>query len=250
MKKTLCFLIVAAALVACEPVPSENNNPPIDTVAVLRPTTVDTTLGIDSVDHVVMGDTLGYEGDSLAIVDGDDGNNGDDGEKTGRYANPDIDLDAKSFTVTGHITIVSPYCGGAAPSNEVLENAKKPQAYAKQPILIRKGKTNALGTAMATRTTTDANGDFKVQLPAGDYCLVLAEKENARSNSFKATTTMVIDEKCDSKWLNKCDISFTVKDNNVSGLRLNLKKKCMLTTLSPCISYDGPLPSSAAPRGR
>ena len=248
MKKTLYFLFAAAILMACEPTTTDNQSILADSFAAqarLDSIKADSIFLNDLVDSVMPPPSY----DSIEGGNQNANGGGEIGEK-GRMANPNIDLNAKTFKVTGHITIVKPYCGGAAPSKEILAESRKAQPYAKQALLVRKGKTNALSTGLVTRAVTDANGDFSLQLPDGDYCIVLVEKENARAADFNANGYMVIDEKCDSKWLTQCEMSFTVANKNVSGLRLGLEKKCMLNTMSPCITYDGPLPPAAAPRGK
>lgn len=256
MKKAIYFFLVTITLFACTPTTNSENQsteavndsdnnvdvPPSsggDSISLN-----DIVESVDAVEGGVQEDPQGQE-DKVDAPKENSGNTG----RNGRMANPDIDLNAKTYTVSGHINIIGSYCGGAAPTPEVLKAAEKPQPYAKQSLLIRKGKTNVLGTSLATRTMTDANGDFSVMLPAGDYCLVLAEKENVRGENF-STTNMSIDQPCDDKWLKKCDINFTVTNTNVSGLRLNIQKACFLNTLSPCVTYTGPKPPAAAPRGK
>jgi hypothetical protein len=231
MKKTLYLFLFAAALAACNPpTTTTGNTTPEDSGKVVVTEPKDSTPVTDT--------TATVQPDSSTGPDG------------GRIPNPNGSFGKKTFAVTGHILIQGSYCGGAAPSKEMEEEARRPKPYAKQPLLIREGKANALGTAMVTRTTTDANGDFKVDLPAGSYCLVLAEKERTRDAGFYNLTYMQVDKPCDTRWLNTCDITFTVADRPVSGLRLTLQKKCFIESLSPCITYTGPKPGSAAPKGR
>jgi hypothetical protein len=243
MKKTLLFLCTALFLAAC------------------NPTTTTTTTGTDTtkVDSaaVVVQDTLPTPDTASTGAVVDDGTstntnntNTPDGATTGRQANPNIDLNAKRFKVTGRLLVLSPYCGGAAPTPDMLEKAKTAQPLANQSLVIRQGAVNGLGTPLVTRTMTDAQGNFSLDLTPGTYCIVLAEKENRRTAAFLATQYYEIDKKCDDKWLTSCDLTFTVADKPVSGLRLTFNRKCNINSFSPCINWGGPLPSSPAPRGK
>ncbi|MFN8397369.1 MAG: hypothetical protein U0176_22290 [Bacteroidia bacterium] len=248
MKKRLYLLLMAAGiLAAC--------NPPANTTVPGNSDSTSTALQdshplVDTVETVVADSSVRANPDPAGDPATDPGNNSNSNTSGGgRVANPNADLNAKRFAVTGRILLQTSYCGGAAPSDEILAEYEKPKPYGSQPLLIRSGKTNALGTAMVTRTTTAADGTFKLDLPAGTYCLVIAEKEGPRQPGFYQLETIAVDKACDNKWLNTCDISFTVADKPVSGLRLTLQKKCFIDQLSPCLSYSGPLPPSAAPRG-
>lgn len=246
MKKRLyLFLVAAGLLVACNP---PVNNPTTGTPADSNSTAQqDSQPAVDSLAVAV--DTAGS---GTTDPGTDPGTSTDPGASTdggGRKPNPNIELGGKTFAVTGRILLKSSYCGGAAPSDEILAEYEKPKPYGGQPLLIREGKSNTLGAAMVTRTTTAADGTFKLDLKPGTYCLVIAEKERARDAGFYKLEYVQVDKACDTKWLNTCDISFTVADKPVSGLRLTLEKKCFIDQLSPCLSYSGPLPPSAAPRG-
>lgn len=245
MKKALFLLCMAVGLAACTPTTPSNSDADstkVDSTAIV---VQDSTPAVDSAaapaDPVV----------DAATTTEPATNNGQvkPTENTGRQANPNVDLNAKRFKVTGHFLVQGSYCGGAAPTPEMEAAAREPKPMSNQAFLIRKGNTNALGTDLVTRVRTDASGNFSVELTPGTYCMVLEEKENRRSTEFLKTAYYVIDTKCDDKWLSTCDVSFTVADKPVSGLRKTFDKKCQLVTLSPCISWDGPLPPSAAPRG-
>jgi hypothetical protein len=227
MKKTVFLLFVAAMVAACNPTTTTEGNPPVDSNKVVVNEPKD-SIPVDTSTAVVNPDSTAPDG--------------------GRIPNPNGSLGKKKFAVTGHLLIQGSYCGGAAPSKEMEEEARRAKPYANKELLIREGKANALGTAMVTRTRTDANGDFKVELAPGSYCLVLAEKERRRDDAFYTQQYQSVDKPCDSKWLNTCELTFNVADRPVSGLRLTLQKKCFIESLSPCITYTGPKPASAAPR--
>ena len=255
MKKALLFFLTAVTLTACTPpattdggttVPADSSLAAADSTPAPQP--VDSTTAVadngEGSDAGNTGTTPTPKVDNGTDPKTDAGNTGG-----GRVRDPNL-ANTKMFKVTGNILVAGSYCGGAAPSKEMEEEARRPKPFANQGFLIRSGKMNALGTAMATRTRTDANGTFNLELAPGSYCMVLEEKESAREAGFYTQKNMVVDKPCDQKWLNTCDISFTVADKNISGLRLTLNKKCLITSLSPCITWNGPLPPAAAPRGK
>jgi hypothetical protein len=236
MKKALLFLCAALVLAACNP-PATTTTTDGDTTKVDSPA-VAVTDPVATDSPAVPADT---SADPVADPNGT--------PTTGRQADPNVDLGGKTFTVSGNFLVISPYCGGAAPTPDMVEAAKTPQPLANQGFLIRKGSMNAPGTALVTRVRTNAQGTFSVALKPGTYCMVLDEKENRRTPEFLNTQYYEIDKKCDDKWLNGCELSFTVADKNISGLRLTLTRKCHINSFSPCINWGGPLPSSPSPRG-
>jgi hypothetical protein len=250
MKKFLLFLATASLMAACTPTTPTT-------------TTGSDTTKVDSVPVVVQDSQPAVDSVTPAVADGgtttDAGPAADPNGKpastdastgTGRQANPNGNLGAKHFTVSGRFLVKSPYCGGAAPTPDMVTASQTPQPFAGQGFIIRKGTTNGVGSAIETRVTTDNNGAFSVSLTAGTYCMVLNEKENRRTPEFLKTAYYEIDKKCDDKWLGTCELSFTVADKNVSGLRVTLERKCQIASLSPCIQWGGPLPPAAAPRGK
>lgn len=247
MKKVLLFLAAASILAACTPTTT--------TTPVAGDSTKVDSLPVAVQDSQPIGDSA-----ATAVVDpgttadpapvNDPGTKVDPNANTGRQANPNANLGGKKFTVSGRFMLKSPYCGGAAPTPDMVKAAQTPQSLASQGFLIRKGTTNAVGSAIETRVTTDASGAFSVQLAPGTYCMVLNEKEGRRGPDFLNNANYEIDKKCDDKWLGTCELSFTVTDKNISGLHATLERKCFINSMSPCINWGGPLPSSAAPRSK
>lgn len=249
MKKTLYLFLFAAALAACNP-PTTNttdtgNTTPKDSNAVV--TSPPDSVRIDTAATVVDNGTA-----TQPTPDPTQKTNTTTTTTTtgGRQMNPNGQVGGKMFGVSGHILIAGTYCGGAAPTPDIEAEARRPKPFANQSFLIREGKTNVLGANMVTRVMTDAKGDFRVDLRPGTYCMVLAEKENVRDAGFFTQKYITVDKTCDSKWLTSCDLSFTVADKNISGLRLTFNKQCNLTSLSPCLTWTGPMPPAAAPRGK
>jgi hypothetical protein len=74
-------------------------------------------------------------------------------------------LGAQKRKVTIELNYTEPYCGGARPTDEILEEAQKPKPYAgRKMILVSK-------TGKADTLITDAKGRVSAKLNKGQYAL-------------------------------------------------------------------------------
>ena len=104
-------------------------------------------------------------------------------------------------TKVGLIENNQSYCGGAAPPQELLDELAIFHASANQTFYIRKGNSNTPFTPVYKTFTTDALGNYSVQLPAGNYAVISEEKYFTESISD-------IDSTCD--YLKTPDFNFVV----------------------------------------
>lgn len=145
----------------------------------------------------------------------------------------------KKLTVSGTITQTSDYCGGAAPSEAMLQMLRTPQALEGKKIFVRKGNVNNASKKVLAETVSDANGNFKLELPAGVYCIVFEDK----STDFKSPQNdkhNTWDEACLKAKYAKCEYTFTLKSKSLSGVKINYHKHCSFR--NPCSQYSGPTP--------
>lgn len=63
------------------------------------------------------------------------------------------------------VTYVQPYCGGARPSEEMLEMANKPQPFIEKTIIVVNEKGKAI------KLKTDTSGKINTKLKVGNYKL-------------------------------------------------------------------------------
>jgi hypothetical protein len=238
MKKWM-FLCMVACFAACTtPTPT---TPGTDSTAQV-PTNDSNAVAVNPTDSTATVDTTASTQVTDAATDTKATDNATvaNNQTPGKLANPNIDLNAKRFDVSGQILWTNSYCGGAAPPQSMLDELARPKPRAKQAIIVRSGTTNALSTALVTRATTDANGWFNLSLTPGDYCICLAEKENARTKEFKNQQSISIDEPCDTKWLKTCDIVFKLRDKGSKGLKATFHQNCDVPSFSPCIQSTLP----------
>ena len=61
------------------------------------------------------------------------------------------------------------YCGGAAPSPEILRSLQRPLGCAE--FVVRAGSANLVSAPIVARFATQADGKFSVALAPGVYCV-------------------------------------------------------------------------------
>lgn len=87
------------------------------------------------------------------------------------------------------------YCGGAAPSEEILKEKKKYHLLTSSSLLL-KNKT------VSKEVKTDANGTFTTDLPSGQYDVYLTSGVNPKIHSVKENDC----ENCLTKPIAKADL--------------------------------------------
>ena len=144
--------------------------------------------------------------------------------------------------VTGQVMHTRAYCGGAAPSEQMLERYRTPLPLPSLTLYVRSGRTNVISRAVLDSATTDAEGRFTFLLPAGEYCIITkARIKTPKAANYDANMFEIIEE-CIDEWIVTCDATFSVADQDVEGLGLQLHKECFKEEFNPCIHYIGPMP--------
>lgn len=110
-----------------------------------------------------------------------------------------------STVVSGTIENNSNYCGGAAPSEELLQELLTYQPSANQTFYVRQGTVAAPFSGVYLQFTTDANGNYSISLPDGNYTVVCQEKYNLESSPS------VVDSSC--SYLHTADFNFVVSSS-------------------------------------
>jgi len=151
---------------------------------------------------------------------------------------------SKMVLIQGVITQTSDYCGGAAPSEEMLENLKKPVPLAEKDIYIRIGPKNKPGRGgqnpIYKKVTTDENGKFSVMLKSDvTYSFI----EDWKSKPFKVpanTKYVVWDAACLYERYINADYVLKVSKHSNGAVKINYHKPCFYRPY--CGTYSGPLP--------
>jgi hypothetical protein len=147
------------------------------------------------------------------------------------------------FSVSGNITQTFAYCGGMAPSPEIMEEMNRPQVYSKKVLFVRRGNTNTLKKEIVLKFISDSLGNFSFKLRPGIYSVIEAEQVKRLNPSALNTGQLTqIDTACLKEWWKKPLQILEIKDKNITNLNFNFYHKCFISGDLPCIDYVGPLP--------
>jgi len=136
--------------------------------------------------------------------------------------NNEVEVSDGKFAVTLQIEKHVKYCGGAAPSQEML-NRYEP--YADTPFYIK-------GQELKDKFISDSLGVITTRLAAGEYCFksTLREEKAATISQLKKDE-WTWNEDCLNKWFDGCDAAFKVSSDTT--FTIVLRTRC---------SYNGPVP--------
>lgn len=87
-----------------------------------------------------------------------------------------------TMTISGKIDNNSEYNGGAPPPQELLDALAVYHSSANQLFYVRNATNYAPFTPIVTTFTTDANGNYSLNLPVGTYAIVSQEKYDFEQN--------------------------------------------------------------------
>lgn len=146
-------------------------------------------------------------------------------------------------TVKGKLMQTSKYCGGAKPTEEVLNEANTPKPYENKVFYVRKGKVNSTKAEVITSFTTDANGEFSFQITPGTYSIIQDRQLNALTAAdLKSSGDLKVDAKCMKNWWAKPFHLLVVKTENITIPDWTIHHPCFVSGDIPCIKYVGPMP--------
>ena len=146
-------------------------------------------------------------------------------------------------TISGTITASGSYCGGVAPSNEMLQNAQAKRPMSGFMVYVKKGTENKLMSSIVDSSRTDSNGNYSFDLKPGEY--VLLQKEQLNEDIYKtyeASKWLQADVDCMKLWWKKGLSNITVENENINGLNFHFQKRCFVPLSIPCLRYSGPYP--------
>lgn len=142
--------------------------------------------------------------------------------------------------VKGYVTTTQNYCGGAAPSPELLASLATPQPLVHKVLYVKLGTSNTPKSPVVTKIITDDSGLFALKLRVGQtYCFV----EEWKTKPFvvpQNTSTVIWDIQCLRQRYAQADYIITIGRKNNSLLRINFPIPCFYAPY--CGHYTGPLP--------
>jgi hypothetical protein len=150
--------------------------------------------------------------------------------------------------IVGVYTESSAYCGGAAPSQEIMANLERAIPTANKILYLKKGSSNIVKQKKVFKVITDANGQFSFLLAPGKYCIVGSDKIDTKYFQLLLTkygrdskTYKAIDKKCLTNWLAEPLYSFEVKSSNNDTIKIHYTKPCDWNSI-PCAQFTGAVP--------
>jgi|GEM_PF-2561167 hypothetical protein len=151
------------------------------------------------------------------------------------------DVPAVQYRVQGLVMVRKPYCGGAAPSEEIKKKFG-PEPGHNLVFWVQSQSTDSTkSTFEPVSMRTDTSGIFSFELPSGSYCLKLDERTHKLNPRLLAESKLEFDPECQAEYESGCDLRFEVKDQSLELPPVMLVKKCNNPYFSPCVRYTGPI---------
>ena len=133
---------------------------------------------------------------------------------------------AQTKELSQKLTFIQPYCGGARPTAQMEEDAKKPKPYAHKTIIIisEKGKIDSV--------KTDGEGTFKKIVKYGKYKLY--ESWRYYKKTPDGSSIVEFDSACLKKeWKKEFKIITITKEKITEEIKFELIEKC--PSMVPCV---------------
>ena len=147
---------------------------------------------------------------------------------------------SKNIVVKGRITQTSDYCGGAQPTEEILNELRSKQPVEGKIIYIRQVSTSKTANQIIKKVVTDARGNFKVVLKSGYTYHFVEEWKHKPLEIPKDTEFVTWDENCFKTRYNTPDYILKVKTKGNPVVAINYHTPCFYRPY--CGNYTGPLP--------
>jgi hypothetical protein len=145
---------------------------------------------------------------------------------------------SKKYVIKIKATTTSSYCGGAAPSDDMIDKLKTPRGINGTTFYIISGSTNKADRKIIDSFTTDDLGEANIKMRAGTFAIITAEQRasfKTKSNNEYQTW----DNACLLKTWQKPQAIF--KSTSKKNVSFNIERPCQWNM--PCGKYTGPLPS-------
>ena len=146
---------------------------------------------------------------------------------------------SQTYAIKGTVQQTSPYCGGAKPTQEIIENLAIPKPFANKLFYIRQGKKNNTRNKILKKFTTDSNGNFSFKLPKGVYSIIVEEQLQPIKSKDYINRFQTVDDSCLQAWWQKPYYVLIVQKNN-KPLLFTFHHRCYINNDIPCITYTGP----------
>lgn len=159
-----------------------------------------------------------------------------------------VSKQAEEKLVSGTILQTEAYCGGAAPSQQMLDELRMPKPLAGKTIYLKRGQENDPEAPVVASATSDQRGEFSLSLASGWYVVVDESKKDKASYNYmlanfakESAQYSPVDRKCLDQWIGEADLVFEVADTDLSGVNITFHKPCSWNSF-PCVRFIGKRP--------
>jgi hypothetical protein len=146
----------------------------------------------------------------------------------------------KMVLVKGYVTSTHDYCGGAAPSPEILKDLNTENPVSKKVLFIKIGTQNNPKSPVYKKIITDEQGQFTVQLQVGQSYFFIEEWKVRPFSPPSNSTEITWDIQCLRERYLKPDFVLKVKKAKNDIVKINFHIPCSYAPY--CGTYSGPLP--------
>lgn len=150
----------------------------------------------------------------------------------------------ESFKTKIHMTFRQPYCGGASPTPEMERGSILD--FRSKEFVIKQGASNHDSIPILKRVMTDEQGNILINLPKGDYAIILPHKAQSFENfkkeelkKFEGRQLKLTNEDCLREYWLRADGKISVRNDSI--FELEIRRTCY-ADFNYCMQYTGPLP--------
>ena len=118
------------------------------------------------------------------------------------------EVKVQKFNVSGHVIFTNSYCGGARPSDEMLESYETEYPLTNSTILLKQAEQKG----KSIKITTDKKGNFQANLNPGTYDYFMTEKYSKNMGASFSSS-------CDV-WLKRCFGQIKITEKKGKGYKL------------------------------
>ena len=145
-----------------------------------------------------------------------------------------------AYNVSGKIITNKLYCGGAQPTQAILDALKTPIAFKNKTLYVKYQSDNYSEQEVVSSFTSNNLGEFTLQLKPGKYAVFVEEQINKQD--YKDRENLILDQACSKAWLNKPYYIIDVVNEHINGIEFTFPKRCFIKEDNPCLRYTGPRP--------
>lgn len=142
--------------------------------------------------------------------------------------------------IQGLVTQTADYCGGARPTEEILEELSKPKPLANHIIYVKLGWFNESAKPVYRKIRCDQNGRFRIKLRVGASYSFLDEWKGTPFVAPANSEFVTWDIACLRDRYARPDYLLKVKKKNNPLVSIQLNKPCFYKPY--CGQYSGPVP--------